>query len=306
MRLRTLAGLTCLLALPALPAAAAGQTHAARITWRPAFPQQGDPLLVSVRPKDGKAPEGGTFLGRPLRFFAWGQGEWRALVPVPVDTHPGPQALKVTLVARGGVSRRTETRKVTVKAGDFETEHLHVSPRFARPPKRYRRELHRDHRRVHLAYAHRTPKRLWRAPFVTPLDGRTTNPYGVKRTFNGKTRSRHLGWDIDGKTGDPVKAAAAGRVVLAHHLYYSGNTVILDHGLGLFTVYFHLSKMDVSPGDRVDAGDVLGKVGATGRATGPHLHFGVKLEGHYVSPRRLLDLGMGDDPAVADVADAAP
>jgi murein DD-endopeptidase MepM/ murein hydrolase activator NlpD len=301
MRLRNLAGLALVLALPAMPAAAGGHAHGTRVTWRPAFPQQGDPLLVSVRPRSGRAPQGGSFLGRPLRFFPWGKGEWRALVPVPVKARPGKATLTVKLAGPGD---RTATRRVTVRAGAFETERLRVNPRFTRPPRRARRRIKGDHRAIRRAWASRSEVRLWRAPFVTPLEGRTTDPFGVKRTFNGRVRSRHLGWDIDGHTGDPVKAAAAGRVVLAKRLFYSGNTVILDHGLGLYTVYFHLSRMAVAEGDTVDAGDLVGKVGATGRATGPHLHFGVKLEGRYVSPQRLLDLGMGTDPAAADVAEA--
>jgi murein DD-endopeptidase MepM/ murein hydrolase activator NlpD len=136
---------------------------------------------------------------------------------------------------------------------------------------------------------------LWRGSFTKPTPGAETSPFGTLRTYNNKRRSRHLGLDLDGDVGAPVLASNHGRVVLAAERFYSGGTVVIDHGQGLFTMYFHLSRIDVIAGADVVKGASIGAVGASGQVTGPHLHFTVKFQGHAQNPARLLALDLSAD-----------
>jgi murein DD-endopeptidase MepM/ murein hydrolase activator NlpD len=133
-------------------------------------------------------------------------------------------------------------------------------------------------------------RRLWQGPFLLPVAAPAGGNFGARRLFNGKTRSRHGGVDFAAPQGAPIMAPAPGRVALAEDQYFSGGTVILDHGGGLFTTYFHMSSIDVAPGDLVVPGKQIGKVGATGRATGPHLHWGARLRGSRIDPVSLQKL----------------
>ncbi|HET7296100.1 MAG TPA: M23 family metallopeptidase, partial [Gemmatimonadales bacterium] len=166
---------------------------------------------------------------------------------------------------------------------------LHVAPEYARPPDslaeriRLEDELVRDVRQR----AHDTP-RLWRSPFVRPSAGAVTSVFGIARVFNGVLRSRHWGVDFGAARGAPVRAANRGVVALVADLYYSGTTVLIDHGAGLVTGYFHLSKVLVVPGDTVEAGQPIGRVGASGRVTRPHLHWFAGYGGVTVDPLDLL------------------
>ena len=135
-----------------------------------------------------------------------------------------------------------------------------------------------------------SPRRYWLGAFHVPVPGPPISEFGKRSIYNGKPRSPHAGTDFQGATGTPVQAPNAGRVVLAADLYYSGNTVILDHGLGLYSYFGHLSAFSVREGDQLSTGDVVGKVGATGLVTGPHLHWSVRLVGTRVDPLSLIFL----------------
>ncbi len=159
--------------------------------------------------------------------------------------------------------------------GAFEMERLTVAGRFSRAPDsalqaRIRRESQLS--RAVSESAHGRP-RLWHGQWVRPRPGRITSPFGTGRVFNGEIRSRHTGTDLDGDHGDPIRAANRGIVALVGDFYYAGNVVYLEHGAGLITVYMHMSEVLVEEGDLVERGTVIGRVGATGRVTGPHLHW---------------------------------
>jgi murein DD-endopeptidase MepM/ murein hydrolase activator NlpD len=148
--------------------------------------------------------------------------------------------------------------------------------------------IKREGEEVRAVYAASRPQRLWDEPFQRPLNGLVTSPYGTQRLLNGKVKSYHSGVDFRAATGTPVYAANTGIVGLAKNLFYSGNIVILDHGSGLFTTYAHLSRIDVAPGRLVEKGQVIGLAGATGRVNGPHLHWGVKVNGVNANPLHML------------------
>jgi murein DD-endopeptidase MepM/ murein hydrolase activator NlpD len=150
--------------------------------------------------------------------------------------------------------------------------------------------IRREQEKLRQVYAAGSPERLWSGGFDLPVPGEVSGPFGVRRTFNGEPRSQHSGVDLRARTGDPVRVSSAGVVRLAEELFFSGNAVIVDHGAGVFTSYLHLSRIDVAVGQPVARGEIVGLIGATGRATGPHLHWGVKVNTVNVNPLSFRDL----------------
>ncbi|MDF1565393.1 MAG: M23 family metallopeptidase [Deltaproteobacteria bacterium] len=293
-----------LLGLWLLPAGILAQPAPAEpevfVQWYPEQPGRGDPLVVEVRLEGEGAADwkiGATFLKHRLAFFPWGEQQ-RALAPIAVTTEAGTHPLQVVLTRGEGEARQTLERTVGVPVAEveFEQSTLRVSPRFTSPPKQARARIRRERALIKKAWRKQSDQRLWRGAFQRPMTTEVTGVFGTERVFNDKVESRHLGLDLDGKTGDPIQAVAGGRVVLAGHLFYTGRCVFIDHGLGLFSVYFHMSELKVAEGDRVEKGQVIGLVGRSGRVTGPHLHFGAKLQGVYVRPSTLFALPLGDDP----------
>ncbi len=178
---------------------------------------------------------------------------------------------------------------ITVRAGKFATERLKVAPNFVEPNPEQLAKAQEDGKKLRELYATITPEKLWQGKFRIPIDGATTGKnFGRRRVLNGKPSSPHTGVDIPALTGTPVHASQRGRVVLAEELYFSGNTVLIDHGFGVYTLYGHFSEIDVKPGDLVEAGAVIGKVGATGRVTGPHLHWGLTVDRARVNALSLI------------------
>lgn len=183
-----------------------------------------------------------------------------------------------------------------VAAGNFRVQKLSVDPRFVEVPTEELDRVKADQVRVAEAYGRGSADRLFTS-FARPLKARTKGAFGTRRVYNRKTESFHAGLDLAAADGTTVRAAGDGRVVLAGDLYFSGGTVLLDHGAGLFTQYFHLSRIDVKEGDDVAKGTRLGASGHTGRVTGPHLHWGAKLHGARVNPKDLLALPAWPLPA---------
>lgn len=187
---------------------------------------------------------------------------------------------------------REETLEPTVPVtpGAYEHEELAVAPEFGSPPdaaQRARRARDATKANEVSREAHRTP-RIWTRRLVMPRDARVTSGFGDGREFNGRVASRHMGLDLDGETGDTVVAAARGVVALVDEFLLAGNIVYLNHGAGLLSGYFHLSAQLVAEGDTVEAGTPIGRVGATGRVTGPHLHWVVRYGFTSVDPRSLM------------------
>jgi murein DD-endopeptidase MepM/ murein hydrolase activator NlpD len=179
---------------------------------------------------------------------------------------------------------------VVVRTGKFPTEHLTVEKQFVQPDPEQQKRAEDDSKKMRAIYDTVTPERLWKGAFRVPLKGvETGGNFGRRRVLNGVARSPHAGVDFPAPTGTPVLAPQAGKVVLAEDLYYSGNTIVIDHGFGIYTLYAHLSQFVAHAGDSVEAGTEIGKVGATGRVTGPHLHWGLTIDHARVNALQIVN-----------------
>jgi murein DD-endopeptidase MepM/ murein hydrolase activator NlpD len=264
---------------------------------QPGSAKPGDPVLVMVR--GASTPPTGTLAGRPLRFFAWNDG-YAALGSLPVETAPGTALVDVTAVGRGLPVLLSGA--LTVTEPGFRERELRVAGKYVSPPKKVKARMEADRKAFAAAFAQPFAPPLFHQNFAWPRDATVTAPFGDRRSFNGKLQSQHFGVDLDGGVGAPVVSANAGTVVMARDNYASGNTVLVHHGAGLFTAYFHLSRIDVKDGAQVKQGDALGLVGSTGRVTGPHLHWGVKVDDRWVDGQTLLKLDFTGAPEAPGVA----
>ncbi len=213
-----------------------------------------------------------------------------ALLGVDLEKAAGKYEFSVSAELQSG--ERVSCRiAIEVRAGHFTTENLTVKKQFVEPNPEQEARAAEETKRLREIYDRVTPERLWDGPFRMPLDGdfKGSN-FGKRRVLNGHPGSPHGGVDFPAPTGTPVHAAQKGRVVLAEELFFSGNTVIVNHGLGIYTFYCHFSEIDANVGDEVAAGTVLGKVGATGRVTGPHLHWGLEVQRSRVNALELLSV----------------
>jgi murein DD-endopeptidase MepM/ murein hydrolase activator NlpD len=280
------------------------------VRWEPEHPKQGSFVFIVVADRDTTGRKvasavGGSVAGQELHFERDRNGAFRALAAVPVNAQETLPVQVAWETPRDTVHRLV---RMPVVSGDFPSERLSVDPRFSTPPDsalqvRIRRENALS-RQVSID-SHSTP-RLWSGEWVRPRPGRVTSEFGTGRVFNGELQSRHMGTDLDGDRGDPIRAGNRGRVALVGDFYYSGNVVYLDHGAGLITIYMHMSKVEVEQGQIVEAGQVIGLVGATGRVTGPHLHWTGRYGRVSVDALTLFDLdptAFGPPPpAVAEPA----
>jgi len=247
---------------------------------------QGTLLLAEIRSEKPLSEVSGRWNDRDVPF--WGesgnehvasQADTRqALLGVDLEKAAGKYEFTVRGQLQGGQAISCRAM-VEVKQGHFATENLTVKKQFVEPNPEQEARAAAETKRLREIYDRVTPERLWDGPFRAPLDGEFKGSnFGKRRVLNGHPGTPHGGVDFPAPTGTPVHAAQKGRVVLAEELFFSGNSVIVDHGLGIYTFYCHFSEIDTKVGDEVVAGTVLGKVGATGRVTGPHLHWGLTVE----------------------------
>ena len=248
----------------------------------------GEPVRVVVTASAEAQDVGVTFLSQPVALEAGKEsGTLRGWAAVPLDAQAGPGDVEVRWSQAGEAHR--ETRTVTIEKRTFPEQHLKVESKYVEPPPEVARRIEEERKRLQAVWAGRAPAAASLRPFVRPVPGKPTGIFGERRFFNEQPRAPHPGLDLKATTGTPVLAAGAGRVAVAGDLYWTGGTVVIDHGSGLFTVYAHLSKVEVEEGALVEPGARVGLSGATGRVTGPHLHWGAKVGDVPVDPRALLD-----------------
>ncbi len=262
----------------------------------PARPRPGQAVAVFGRCRKPGAAVPFTRMaaaGRIFKLEKLAGGGCRGVVAVPLGTRPGPWRLR--LLAPGAAAAGL-TLELEVVAHDYGEQRLTLPPGMVTPTRpEVKARIKRDRARLKKVYASSGGRLLLREPLRPPLEHLVTSPFGRRRLLNGRSMAPHGGIDYRARVGVPVPAAGSGRVVLAENLYYSGNLVLIDHGLDIFTLYMHLSRFSCKPGQRVARGDIIGWSGRSGRVTGPHLHWGVKINGIFVDPlafarlsRRLL------------------
>lgn len=237
---------------------------------------QGETEEIEVQLAQGSALEGA--LGSSVLHFLPLQGEWVALQGISAVANPGSDSLQVQ-VSAGGEPPGGFAQDVLLVAGDFVSQRLNVSPELLDPSLNTQ-----EAQEMAQLVAPFTPQRYWSGIFQYPLSSQVvTAPFGARRIFNGTTPSIHSGVDFAARMGAPIFAAAPGKVVFAGPLEICGNTTVIDHGWGVYTRYCHQSENDVQVGELVQAGQVIGKVGATGRVTGPNMHWEVWVNGIQVN-----------------------
>jgi murein DD-endopeptidase MepM/ murein hydrolase activator NlpD len=247
--------------------------------------QPGELVVLDITLPEARTAVRVRAFDRQVPSFALSPTEWQALVGIDLDRKPGEYHIAID--AGTGL---TADERIVVAPKKFPTRRLSVDENFVNPPASVEARIARDSELLASVYAHSSPAREWTAAFVRPVPQPANSRFGTRSIFNGQPRNPHGGADFLSPAGTPVHAPNAGRIVVARDLYFSGNTVIIDHGQGLFSMIAHLSVIAVHGGDRVAAGDLLGNVGATGRVTGPHLHWAVRVADARVDPLSLLEL----------------
>jgi len=273
--------------------AGASRAAALEVRVQPASPAQGDVVVVVVTHARGARQIEGSLGDRPLHFFAYGD-DHAALVGIDLDAPSGKVSWRIGVVDSTGAASEASGR-VVIRPHTFPVQRLTLPiPMVDLDPAAERRAAD-ESARVLVLYRTVTPERLWHGRFTRPVGGDDRGgAFGSRRIINGKPRMPHSGVDYAAERGAPVVAANRGRVVLVGDFFFGGHLVVLDHGLGLYTMYFHLDRIDVAEGVLLERGEQLGVVGATGRATGPHLHWGAQLGTARVDPRELLSLAVTD------------
>ena len=223
---------------------------------------------------------------RDLATFQLDATRWQALLGIDIDTKPG--SYMVSFEATSAGQSMTAATELTVMSGEFGKRVLKVDDAFVNPPQPAIARIMREAAELEQLWTQSDPHRLWSDGFLRPVPGRANGAFGSRSIFNGVARQPHAGADFLSPAGTPIHAPNSGRVVLARDLYFTGNTVVIDHGLGVFSLLAHLSVVDVHQGEVVTRGQTVGQVGATGRVTGPHLHWAVRMNGARVDPLAVL------------------
>ena len=275
--------------------------------------KQGQVLVVKVNGEEQATEVKGTFLSRTIPFFReFRPGEpagYIGLLGIDMQDDPGTYELAVEV--KQGEQAKQLSFNVLVAKEKFTVEHLTLPKEKVDLDEKATARWKAEQEQVKQALAENSRLKLWHSNFLEPVNGKRTGIFGSVRIMNGKPRNPHNGEDIGAPMGTEVVATNDGVVRLTVDHIFSGRGVFVDHGMGFYSMYFHLSEILVQDGDLVKAGQIIGKVGATGRATGPHLHWGVKLNGARVNPYSLLDLPLknGSSPGntvLTPVAESTP
>ncbi len=267
------------------------------VSWTPETIASGSPFLLEVSVTAPISKLEGMWQGHPLTLFSSADRRtWYTLAGVDVEAKPGTYVITLVATLSDG---RTESaqRNVVVSHANYKTEVLRVPQKYVKPDPETLVRIESDKQLKKAAFAHEVAAVEWSGDFEVPIDTKPSEGFGTRRTFNGQLASIHRGMDYHAAVGSPVKAANSGEVVLARELFYEGNCVMINHGQQFLTIYMHLSHLSVKEGDKVQKGQEIGLSGATGRATGPHLHVAVRWQDAYLDPAQLWTLTLPKIPA---------
>ena len=248
---------------------------------------QGEVVQITLTGLEDGSEVKGLWQSQPLEFFEVKEKEYRSLLGIDFRLTPGTYPLEVEVDSPKN-SPTTYRTSIEVAKKEFGEQSLTLPENMVTLDAKTLKRVRKEAAEFKKLWDVHTPKKYWYGNFVLPLPGKLSTPFGLGRILNGEPRSPHSGVDLRAKLGEPVRAANHGRIVLVGDFFFHGKAVVIDHGWGLYTMYFHLSKVNVSEGDFVGKGYVIGLAGSTGRATGPHLHWGVRLEGARVDPFALM------------------
>ena len=262
-----------------------------RVSAPPGTLQPGSVVLLTVAGDEPVPALRARAFGRDLAPFPLDERTWQVLVGIDLDVKPGRHAVEIETA--GPATRVIHT--LTVSPRRFPTRTLKVDPDLVNPPAEELPRIAREAEQLRRLWQSPAGAKLWDGPFVRPVPDAANSSFGTRSIYNGEARSPHGGTDFLSPSGRPIKAPNAGRVVLAATLYFTGGTVVIDHGRGVFSLFAHLSTVGVREADVVKTGDAIGEVGATGRVTGPHLHWAVRVGGARVDPLLLL-AALGPQP----------
>jgi murein DD-endopeptidase MepM/ murein hydrolase activator NlpD len=258
--------------------------------WQPLRLVNGAPVIFQAAPRIPLKALSGKWLGHEIAFsFDPASKMWYGIGGVSLETRPGSYVLQLTGASKDGEEISFQ-RKLIVERAKYPSIAVTVAHRFTEPSPEQVREINQDKTIKEDAFRTFNPERQWSGKFRPPVEARVSDVFGTRRTFNRKVQSMHQGLDFAVPAGTPVSALNSGTVLLARPLYFEGGCVVLDHGQGLLTLYLHLSDFKVKEGEHVAAGQEIGLSGASGRATGPHLHIAVRWQGVYLNPATLLTL----------------
>jgi len=254
----------------------------------PRFVKQGEVCLIRVAGiKDLQSIEG-EFQGKKIPLVMNLNGKfYEALLGVDLDTKPAKYQIKVRGKDKGGKGF-SGSFTLEVKKATFKTQTLSLPSSLVDLDAKTLERVNGENKRLEDLFQKIRKEKLWKGRFVQPVRGEISTPFGVRRVINRQNKNPHSGIDLRAEEGTPVLASNDGSVVIVAELFFSGKSVVLDHGQGIYSMYFHLSEILVREGERIGKGDVLGQVGSTGRSTGPHLHWGFRVHGSRVDPLSLL------------------
>jgi len=249
--------------------------------------KQGDIVRLVLEPGESASAVSGRFKKHSIPFFEAEKGLYVAILGIDMNLKAGSQVLTAAWKREGKSFQKNYS--IEVRSADFPLQKLTLPKGMVDLDPKTLVRVRGEKSLMKAAFRKSTDTRLWRGAFMAPVKGKRQGTFGRRRVLNGKPRRPHTGEDISAPSGTPIVAPNAGVVVLVGHFFFNGRSVVIDHGLGLFSMYFHLSATSVEKGARVKKGERIGRVGASGRVTGPHLHWGMRLNNARIDPFSLVN-----------------
>ncbi|SRR6266498_1176442 len=269
-----------------------------QLVWQPSKLLQGSPVLFQLQAPATTQAVSAVWLGHEIVFSSATRratsAMWYGLAGVPAETVPGTYDLLITQTRSQG--KPIEIRaKIKIARALFPKVTVKVPKQYTEPSPEQLSEISADRDLKQKIFATQSTQQQWAGAFVAPASAPISGVFGTQRIFNGAVQSRHLGLDFAVPAGTEVRTVNHGTVILARKLFFEGGCVVVDHGLGLLSLYLHLSEISVKEGEEVASGQVLGLSGGTGRASGPHLHLAIRWQGVYLNPAILMKLKVPGD-----------